>query len=140
MNNTYSQAESRRIDIAGSAARSVELSVGDTIRCVRGQIWLTQESDWRDYCLVAGVSFCADRNGQAVLSAIGGSSAVVVEPRARAAVPGTVKIHSVQAITRGARRAQTEWVASTLRNALAWAHSRIQAALHVLRRRHPARG
>jgi hypothetical protein len=137
MNNTYSQPESRRIDIDGSSARSVELSVGDTVRCVRGQIWLTQEGDWRDYCLVAGVSFCADRKGQAVLSAIAGSSAVVVERRARAAVAGTVKIDSIEEITRGARRAQAEWFASVLSNAAAWSRARIHAAL---RRGSPARG
>ena len=71
MNNTYSQAESRRIDIETATAVSLEVAVGDRIRCVRGKIWLTQEGDSRDHYLVGGVSFCVDHKGRAVLDAIG---------------------------------------------------------------------
>ena len=133
MNNTYLQRESRRIDIARNTAVSIPLQAGNTIRCVDGQIWLTQEGDWRDYCLVSGVSFCADRKGKAVLSAVGGKGAVVVERSARAMAPGTVRIHSLDAVTRGAREAQAQWIARVLATAAAQFRARMRALLIAIR-------
>jgi hypothetical protein len=142
MNNTYSQAESRRIVVAAGAAVSVELSPGDTTRCVSGQIWLTQEDDWRDYCLLAGMSFCADRRGRAVLSAIGSTSIVVVQRYAGAAVrrmvPGTIQIDSIEALTRRARRARADWIAAVLVDAAAWWRARMRAASRLFRARRSA--
>ena len=77
MNITYSQDESRRIEIAADAAVSVQVSLGTTIQCVRGTVWLTQERDSRDHVFPAGVSFSVDTPGRAVLTAVGAPSAVL---------------------------------------------------------------
>jgi hypothetical protein len=113
MNNTSVHSESRRIDLAEGAAVSVQCDVGDVVRCMRGKIWLTQEHDSRDYCLVPGVSFCADRQGRIVLDAIGAPGAVVVERRsgAHALARGRLSIDSLHTIVRAAQRARREWIA-----------------------------
>jgi hypothetical protein len=114
---TVVHAGHSRIEIAGDRAVSVNVEVGATIQCVSGRLWLTQEGDARDYSVPAGVTFCADRSGRAVLSAIGGPSVVTVR-EARAArsgcVPGTLTIDSIERITRDARAAQSAYFASVL--------------------------
>ena len=77
MNNTYSHDESRRIEIAADAAVSVQVSLGTTIQCVGGTVWLTQEGDPRDHVFPAGESFSVDAPGRAVLTAVGGPSVVL---------------------------------------------------------------
>jgi hypothetical protein len=119
MNNTSVQSKSRRIELAEGLAVSVQGLPGDAIRCVRGNVWLTQEGDWRDYCLVAGVSFCADRRSRIVLSAIDAPGAVVFEPRAggaHAIVRGRISIDSLETIVRAAQRARREWLSRALRS------------------------
>lgn len=117
MNNTSVHSESRRIDLAEGAAVPVEARAGDVVRCVRGKVWLTQEHDWRDYCLVPGVSFSADRQGRIVLDAIGAAGAVVVERRSgsSALVRGRLSIDSLHAIVRAAQRARREWMTQVFR-------------------------
>jgi hypothetical protein len=60
----------------------------------------------------AGATFCADRSGQTVLTAIDGQSVLVFHETApRDAVPGKVTVDSMQRLTRAARAAQAEYVA-----------------------------
>ncbi len=110
MNTTYAHAVSSRIAIEAGSAASIQVGVGAAIRCVSGSIWLTQEGDARDHWLVAGVSFCVDRGGRAVLGALDGPAAVIVEP-AHSMAPGTLRIDSLEALTRRAREAQAQGVA-----------------------------
>ena len=117
MNNTYSQGESSRIGIAADGAASVNVRVGDTIRCMRGTIWLTQEGDSRDYALVPGVSFCVSAEGRAVLGAIA-EPAIVSVARADTVehgcmAPGTVRIDSLAKFADAAKQAQADYVAGT---------------------------
>ena len=128
MNNTYSHGESSRIGIAADGAASVIVAVGDTIRCVRGSIWLTQEGDTRDYALVPGVTFCVSVEGRAVLGAIGEPAIVSVTRRDAVGnaslTPGSVRIDSIARIAEAARRAQADYVAATFaklaRQVTAW--------------------
>ena len=114
MNNTYSQGESSRVGIGADRAASVDVDVGDTIRCMRGVVWLTQENDSYDYTLVPGVTFCVSRKGRAVLGAIGDPAIVSVthrDPAARpCAQPGTIRIDSVASFARGAKQARADYV------------------------------
>src|SRR5215213_8793080 len=59
-----------RIGIAANEAVSVQIRVGTAVQSLSGTIWLTQENDTRDYALPAGTTFCADRAGRAVLTAL----------------------------------------------------------------------
>jgi hypothetical protein len=43
---------------------------GLTLLCLKGAVWVTQESDPRDIILTAGESFTLDRQGLAVLYAL----------------------------------------------------------------------
>jgi len=121
MNNTYSHDESRRIEIAADAAVSVQVSIGTTIQCVRGRVWLTQEGDSRDHAFPAGVSFSVDTPGRAVLTALGGPSVVLVTRDKRPAfVPGTLRIDSIEAITRTARQMQASYLSRAISKLFAW--------------------
>src|SRR5687767_5252481 len=117
MNNTYSQGESSRIGIAADGAASVNVDVGDTIRCMRGNIWLTQEGDSRDYALVPGVTFCVSVKGRAVLGAIGEPAIASVTRRDAVEhgciAPGTVRIDSIAKLADAAKQAQADYVAAT---------------------------
>ena len=53
----------------GSSLR-IEDGRGITIRVRWGGAWLTQESDGRDYYLSPGESFCLDRDGSALVTAL----------------------------------------------------------------------
>jgi len=138
MNNTYSQAESSRIEIAADAAVSVQVSIGTTIRCLRGKVWLTQEGDSRDYTFPQGTTFCIDRPGQAVLTSIDGSSVVVVGKAGSMALPGTVRIDSIEALTRAAREAQAAYIRYVLSRLFTWPLSQLRRlGLFVTRRSLP---
>jgi Protein of unknown function (DUF2917) len=118
MNNTYPGAEATRIYIAAGQAVSVQVSVGTEIQCVHGHIWLTQQSDSRDYCLAAGLSFCVDKTGQAVLTSLNGTSVVLVR-RAdsrmmRHIVPGTIRLHSMEQLTGAAKQARSDYLADVV--------------------------
>lgn len=130
MNTTSVLAESSRIEIPGDAARAVEVRAGATISVVRGKVWITQEGDARDHCVCAGVTFCADRDGRAVIGAVEGpAAAIVTMPEAAAARrmrPGTLRIDSVAHIAREARRVQAESVARAFVNVFAWLVSRLR--------------
>ena len=124
MNSTTSHAESSRIGIGTDAAMSIDVRAGATIRVVRGQIWLTQEGDWRDYCVCAGMTFRADRTGRVVVDAVDGAAVIVLtQPDAltTARLPrGHLHIDSVAQLTRAARRAQAEFVAQAFVDLGTW--------------------
>jgi hypothetical protein len=44
------------------------------IVCVRGEIWITQERDVRDYVLTAGEMFIVTQRGSVLIEALGGAS------------------------------------------------------------------
>jgi hypothetical protein len=61
--------------------------------------------------LVAGMTFCTDRGGRVVLSAIEGSAVALVREAAPAScVPGTVTIDSIRQVTREAELAQARYI------------------------------
>ena len=116
MNNTSVQSESRRMDLAERMPVSVHAMPGDEIRCVRGKVWLTQEGDWRDYCLVPGVSFCIDRATHVVLHALDAPGAVVLErPAHKALGRAGLRIDSLEPFVRAVHRARREWISRALR-------------------------
>ena len=52
---------------------------GLEIRCIRGNLWITQAGDSRDVVLYAGESFTLDRRGLALITALLQPADVVVE-------------------------------------------------------------
>ena len=117
MNSTSSPARSSRIALAPRQAVSVMVEAGAAIHALSGRIWLTQEGDTRDHCIAAGLTFCTDRAGKAVMSAVGGPAAVVVRHAAacgEGCVPGTVSVGSIERITRAAREARARYFGGLL--------------------------
>lgn len=132
MNNTSSAESASRIAVAANQAASIELPAGAAVGCVAGKLWLTQEGDARDYVVPAGTTFCTDRAGRVVVSAVDAASVVVVRETAPAhCVRGTVRVESVERFSHEARRAQAEYVAGMF--------VRLAAALVRLFRRRAAR-
>ncbi|HEX2829736.1 MAG TPA: DUF2917 domain-containing protein [Burkholderiales bacterium] len=117
--NITSQANSAsRLAIAAREAVSVELPAGAAVHGVGGTLWLTQEGDQRDHVLAAGTTFCTDRAGRVVLSAIDGGAVALVRDKAPAhCVPGTVSIDSLRALTREAELAKARYIASVFSRA-----------------------
>jgi hypothetical protein len=118
MNNTYLPAESSRIDIPADRAVSVHVAVGTQIQCMLGNVWLTQHSDHRDHCFSAGLTFCIDKPGQAVITSIHGAAVVLVRNPESCAVaglvPGTMRIDSLEQLTRAAAQARADYVAGVI--------------------------
>ena len=111
-----------RIEIPHRDARSVHVALGTAIRVVSGNVWLTQEGDSRDYSIPEGVTFCADRGGRAVLSAIDGMSVVIIrhaDAQRSGCVPGTATIDSIAQVSRRARASQAAYFASLFTRLLA---------------------
>jgi len=131
MNNTYLRAEASRIDIAARQAVSVQVSVGTRIQCMRGNVWVTQQSDVRDYCFAAGLTFCVDKPGQAVLTSLNGASIVLIRTPDSCPigdmVPGTIRIESLEQLTGAARQARSDCLAGVISRL-------IRGPLAVLRR------
>ena len=126
MNNTRAVDRASRIEVAASAAASIEVSAGAALQCIAGKLWLTQEGDARDHVVPAGTTFCTDRGGRVVMSAIGGASVVLVRKAApRHCVPGTVTIDSLERFTHTARAAQAEYVAALCARLAGWLRARV---------------
>lgn len=72
---------------------------GHTIICHSGTVWVTQDRDRRDIVLGAGESFALDRNGLALVQALGQSAIRIAPPavRNRAAVPAALSGHAAAA-------------------------------------------
>jgi hypothetical protein len=66
------------IDLAANEVISVAGRRGTSIRCVRGQVWLTQEGDMRDYIVPRGLRFVAPRGGRIVVNGTADHSTVEV--------------------------------------------------------------
>ena len=128
MNNTSAANGARRLQLSGHEAKSLMVAPGTRIQTISGTVWLTQEGDSRDHCVPAGVSFCTDRKGQLVLTAIGAPAQVRVYPSESDCVPGTVKIDSMQSLTRAARAQQAQYVAYSAARLAAWVTSLVRRA------------
>jgi len=118
---------STRIQIARNEAVSVLAAIGTAIQCVYGTVWLTQENDTRDHTVPAGTTFCADRAGQAVLTAIDDRASVIVhygDLFASGRIPGTVQIDSFEQLTRTARKAQQAALVDIAKRIVAWFSAR----------------
>jgi hypothetical protein len=77
--------------------RSLEVQDGSgiTVRVTRGNVWITQRGDPRDVVLGAGQSFKLDRNGLALVAALGGTATVLLIPadqRGRQAPSGDIPV------------------------------------------------
>ena len=70
-----------RVALLCHAVWSARLHAGESVRCERGLVWLTQSGDARDYFLRAGESFTARRRGKVVAQACEYSQLRVEEKR-----------------------------------------------------------
>jgi hypothetical protein len=114
---------SARREITANEAISLQIGIGTAIECVGGTIWLTQENDTRDHCVPAGTTFCADRAGRAVLTAVDDRAVVIVhyaDAFASGRIPGTVQVDSIERLTHAARKAQHAALADIARRVVAW--------------------
>ena len=135
MHSTSSPLQANRIAIGAGRAVSVMIDSGSTIQCVNGTIWLTQQGDTRDYCIPAGVTFRADRAGQAVLSAIDAPVLAVVRARDPACCSTTrFTIDSIERLTNAARAAQSAYIANALARLLKRVAIAIRATATALTR------
>src|SRR5687767_2770184 len=96
MNNTSARDRASRIDVSANTAASIEVAAGAAIQCITGKLWLTQEGDPRDYVVPAGTTFCTDRAGRVVVSAIEGASVAAVRTAPASCVRGSVTIDSME--------------------------------------------
>jgi hypothetical protein len=129
MNNTSSVDRATRIEVAANQAASVEVLAGAAIQCTTGKLWLTQDGDTRDHVVSEGTTFCTDRSGRVVLTAVDGASVVVVRKAPGYRVPGTVTIDSLERVTRSARAAQAKFVARLVMSVVEWAVSALRRVL-----------
>src|SRR5690242_19290504 len=53
---------------------------GIEVRCLLGQLWITQAGDCEDIILQPGQSFVLDRQGLALVAALVGPAVVIFEP------------------------------------------------------------
>ena len=109
------------IELVTNETFSVRANRGATLRCEAGMVWVTQEGDWRDYLLPAGVSFVAKGNGLIVVNGRGAHNRVLVclaplqgDPawRQRAL---RYDARFIAGVAAHARRARTEFAATALR-------------------------
>lgn len=75
------------VDLAANETASVHGHRGTSIRCVRGQLWVTQEGDSHDYFLPRGVSFVAAGAGRIVVNGVMAHNCAVA---GRVLLPGTI--------------------------------------------------
>ena len=137
MNITYSNGETRRIDIGPDQAISVQVTYGTLVQCVHGRVWLTQQGDSRDHCFAAGLTFCVDRPGRAVISALDGPGVIVVRRPAPGAatayLPGTLRIESLERLTFAARQARSEHVRESTARVFRWPLKALRTLRHAVR-------
>lgn len=122
MDRARSEAKAGRVDIERDRAVSIDIRSDTEIQCVSGRVWLTQEGDPRDYCVPAGVTFCADRRGRMVLVAVEAPAALIVRTfpaGASRCVPGMLRIDAMEPLVRAAARARSDYLALAARRLLA---------------------
>jgi len=128
----------RQIELLPNQAVSVDAVRGTVVRSLRGSFWLTQEGHWRDYILVAGVSYVSLDDGRIVLNAqdLGGAASVYRTelPPGDHACDSWLHVSdgAIARIERDARRAQAaevvRWI-GFLADALAGAWRRLRRAM-----------
>jgi hypothetical protein len=52
---------------------------GTTIRCMEGNLWITQIGDYEDYAIEAGQEFTITRHGKVVIQGITASRACLIQ-------------------------------------------------------------
>lgn len=72
---------SSRFDLAAGQYRFLAAKPDQTIYCLQGGLWLTQEQDARDYLLQEGDAFIVPRPGKVMVQALG-RSCVGLSPKA----------------------------------------------------------
>lgn len=92
MNSSGWKQQSRILEIDKAQPLSVHLPVGSAVRCIAGQVWLTQEGLLDDVVLAAGEEFVVRGGGLIVMSGLGGSALAYLSaadrPPARGALTG----------------------------------------------------
>ena len=127
---------------------------GTRVVAVRGQVWITQEADWRDVILDAGESFDLDRPGLAIVLALGTACVGVVDVRSANAnarlqdrfrhdartlpVPGPLDDLPMTEVHRLARRSRSAWFARAFSRVATRAKRSAVALSMALRRRKAA--
>jgi hypothetical protein len=120
MNNTAAVDRASVKAIRPNEALAIDVERGAAIRCVGGKVWLTQEGDARDYVVPAGTTFCTDRAGRIVATALDTTSAVIVCKAQAHCMPGTVTIDSVERFTSAAKAAQCAYMAELFGTFARW--------------------
>lgn len=72
---------SSRFELAAGRHRLLAAKAYQTIYCLRGGLWITQEKDDRDYLLREGDAFIVPRSGKVMVQALGLAS-VGISPKA----------------------------------------------------------
>ena len=54
--------------------------LGVEVRCLLGNLWITEEGEREDRILYRGQSFVLDRQGLSLVTALGGPAMLVVQP------------------------------------------------------------
>jgi hypothetical protein len=75
---------------------------GLEVRCLGGNVWITQAGDHEDIVLHGGESFVLDRQGLALVTALLGSAMVVVQPGRIEAQPIAPRQSAPQELRRAA--------------------------------------
>ena len=125
------------VNLAANQTAVVEGRRGTRIRCVHGQLWLTQEGDRRDYFLPRGVSFVAGIAGKIVIHGVTQRNCATVGltqlPRTCISARNTLQYATAffSDIEVAARRARNAHVAALLASA---AHTVRQAWQRLARR------
>jgi Protein of unknown function (DUF2917) len=65
-------------------------SAGLEVRCLLGNLWITEEGDGEDRIIANGESFVLDRPGLSLATALSGPALVVVQP-GRIAAPDSLR-------------------------------------------------
>ena len=58
----------------------VEEGAGLEVRCLQGELWITQEGDQQDRLIRAGESLVLDRDGLSLVTALGEPALLIVQP------------------------------------------------------------
>lgn len=67
------------IDLTANQLVTIEGQAGMSIHCLYGQVWITQEGDWRDYIVPRGLRFVAPGAGRIVVNGAAEHSRIEVD-------------------------------------------------------------